>query len=234
MAAAAEGEGNHWPAFVDVLTAVIMVIIFLLVIMSGAVIMLSKRVVEQVRIEAALAKQHGKSAPASPVVNPVVSPREAEEGTSVAELGSVLRQETVVDGDQRLTIRTRETPDTEHVAVKSIEAPTEADKGVAVRTADTLIDVAFDAAAIKYDEAGERQVVDFLRAHPQANASYEIWSFAPQAASVSEAQRLAFYRAVLTRNLLIRAGIPTANIATQVRVTDPKSGTHSVRVVIKP
>ncbi len=234
MAASAEGEGNHWPAFVDVLTAVIMVIIFLLVIMSGAVIMLSKRVVEQVRAEAALAHQHERQAPAAKVPDPVISPRDAADGSSQAELGSVLRQEVVVDGDQRLTIRTRETPETEHVAVKSVEAPQPDNAGVAVRTADTLIDVAFDAAAIKYDEASEAQVLGFLRAHPQAKANYEIWSFAPQTASVSEAQRLAFYRAVLTRNLLIQAGIAPSNIATQVRVTDPKSGTHNVRVVIKP
>ena len=38
MAGASEdGEANHWPAFVDVLTAVIMVVTFLLVIMSAAI-----------------------------------------------------------------------------------------------------------------------------------------------------------------------------------------------------
>lgn len=231
MAASAEGDGNHWPAFVDVLTAVIMVVIFLLVIMSGAVIMLSKRVVDQVRAEAQ-ARQHVQVAATVP--DPIVSPRQAEDGSSIAELGSVLRQERVVDGDQRLTIRTRETEDTEHVAVKAIEAPAQDNKGVAVRTADTLIDIAFEPVAIKYDEASEAQVVSFLRANPDPNAVYEIWSFTPQTASISEAQRLAFYRAVLTRNLLIRGGVPAARIQTQVRVTDPASGTHNVRVVIKP
>lgn len=228
MAASVEGDGNHWPAFVDVLTAVIMVVIFLLVIMSGAVIMLSKRVVDQVRAESARQQVMAK------VPDPVVSPREAEDGSSVAELGSVLRQERVVGGDQRLTIRTRETKETEHVAVKAIETPAAENKGVAVRTADTLIDIEFEASAIKYDEASEAQVVGFLRANPDPDAVYEIWSFAPQAASISEAQRLAFYRAVLTRNLLIRGGVPAARIQTQVRVTDPASGTHNVRVVIKP
>ena len=232
MAASAEGEGNHWPAFVDVLTAVIMVIIFLLVIMSGAVIMLSKRVVEQVRAERALSQQQVAALPPVHVPDPVRSPK-AEAGTSIAELGSVLREEKVV-GDEKLTIRTRETPETEHVAVKSVETPKDDDKGVAVTTSAALVYVTFDATAIKYDQAGEAKVSAFLKGHADAKANYEIWSFAPQTGSISEAQRIAFYRAVLTRNLLIRAGIPSANISTQVRVVDPAAGTNSVRVVLKP
>ena len=230
MAASAEGEGNHWPAFVDVLTAVIMVIIFLLVIMSGAVIMLSKRVIDTVRAEAALHQK--QKADAAPVPNPIRSPK-AQAGTSVAELGSVLREERVV-GDERLTIRTRETPDTERITVKPIETPEPENKGVEVQTADALVAVTFEPTAIKYDEAGQQRVIDFLKSHPANGATYEIWSFAPQTGSISEAQRLGFYRAVLTRNLLIRAGISPASIATQVRVVDPAAGSHSVRVVLKP
>ena len=41
--ASSDGEVNHWPAFVDVLTTVIMVVTFLLVIMSSAVMVLSQR-----------------------------------------------------------------------------------------------------------------------------------------------------------------------------------------------
>ena len=44
--ASAEGEVNHWPAFVDVLTTVIMVVTFLLVIMSAAVMTLSQRAMD--------------------------------------------------------------------------------------------------------------------------------------------------------------------------------------------
>ena len=47
--ASAEGEQNPWPAFVDVLTTVIMVVTFLLVIMSAAVMKLSESVVTEVK-----------------------------------------------------------------------------------------------------------------------------------------------------------------------------------------
>jgi len=64
---------------------------------------------------------------------------------------------------------------------------------------------------------------------------YEIWALTPQDNSISEAQRIGFYRAAMTRNILIRAGISPANITTQIRVTDPSSKDgHNVRVVLKP
>lgn len=234
MAGSAEGEGAHWPAFVDVLTAVIMVVVFLMVILSGAVMMLSKRVVEQVRAEM-LARKDRDTTEAAAAKQGTQSARspEADPGTSIAELGAVLRQEEPIDGRERLTVRTRATPETGRIAVKSLETP-EPTPGAIVTTADVLIEVDFEPTAIKYGEAERERILQLLQTKAPADADYEIWSTAPQIASVSEAQRLAFYRAVLTRNLLIQAGITPSRIATQVRVLDPAELDHKVRVVLKP
>ena len=84
-------------------------------------------------------------------------------------------------------------------------------------------------------QASGNRIVAFLKGHPGAETKYEIWSFAPQTGSFSEAQRVAFYRAALTRNLLVRAGIAPAQITTQTRITDARSADgHMVRVVVKP
>jgi hypothetical protein len=239
--ASADGEVNHWPAFVDVLTTVIMVVTFLLVIMSAAVMQLSQRVIanfKQQMIEQDQKKQQpgkdGKPAICAPGTAPVLSPRDAEAGTSVSELGSVLRSPTVTDGAERLSIRTRETPDTLKLQVKSVEQADDA-KGVEVKTADTLLQIAFAPNAATYDEANAGRVISFLKGKARPGTKYEIWSFAPQTRSVSEAQRVAFYRAAMTRNLLLRAGLAPADLTTQIRVTDAASTDgHMVRVVIKP
>lgn len=241
--ASAEGEVNHWPAFVDVLTTVIMVVTFLLVIMSAAVMTLSQRVMQNFK-EQLIAQQKQKqeqerprSRDAAAASDASARPRlvspEAEAGTSVAELGAVLRSETAV-GSERLTIRTRETPDTLKLQVKSIETPDDS-KGARVQTADVLLRVDFEPNAIKYEDENAAKVLAFLKAKARPGLTYEIWSFAPQGASVTEAQRLSYYRAAMTRNILIRAGISPAKIQTQVRVTDPASKDgHNVRVVLKP
>lgn len=245
--ASADGELNHWPAFVDVLTTVIMVVTFLLVIMSAAVMTLSQRAMEHFKQQLLSEEQrkHDKDKSADKTTdganagspgkqeNRIASP-EAETGTTVAELGSILRSETVVNGEDRLTIRTRETPDTLKLKVKAVEQPDNS-KGVEVQTSDVLMRVDFEPMAVTYDADNNGKVLAFLKTRMKPGMKYEIWSFAPQSSSVSEAQRLAFYRAAMTRNILIKAGIQPADIFTQVRVTDASSKDgHNVRVVLKP
>lgn len=248
--ASAEGEVNHWPAFVDVLTTVIMVVTFLLVIMSAAVMTLSQRAMEHFKKQLLAEEQHkydqkeiasGKAAAAAQQSSAAAAkaaaptaPREADAGSSVAELGAVLKSETPINGAERLTVRTRETPDTLKLKVKSTEEA-EGTKGVEVQTADVLMRLDFDPNAVTYDAETTAKVLAFLKGKGRPGVKYEIWSFAPQSSSVSEAQRLAFYRAAMTRNILIRAGIPATDIATQVRVSDATSKDgHNVRVVVKP
>lgn len=239
--ASADGEVNHWPAFVDVLTTVIMVVTFLLVIMSAAVMQLSQRVIANFKQQMIQQEQKqqkagrdGKPVACAPGAAPVLSPRDAEAGTSVSELGAVLRAPAAIDGAERLSIRTRETPDTLKLRVKAVEQPDDA-RGVEVKTADTLLQIAFAPNAATYDEANSARVIGFLKGKARPGMKYEIWSFAPQTGSVSEAQRIAFYRAAMTRNLLLRAGLAPTDLTTQIRVTDAASPDgHMVRVVIKP
>lgn len=243
--ASADGELNHWPAFVDVLTTVIMVVTFLLVVMAAAVMSLSQKAMEQFKQRLIAEQQQKHDKDADPTVsgagagapgqqtNRIVSP-DADTGTTVAELGSILRSEEKVDGNEKLTIRTRATEDSLKLKVKALEDPT-GTKGVEVTTADVLMRVDFEPTAVNYDADNNGKVMSFLKARMKPGMKYEIWSFAPQTSSVTEAQRMAFYRAAMTRNVLIKAGIVPADILTQIRVTDAsdKDG-HNVRVVLKP
>ena len=240
--ASADGEVNHWPAFVDVLTTVIMVVTFLLVIMSAAVMQLSQRVIanfkqQMIQQQAQHVGKDGKPVPpvaCAPGAAPILSPRDAQAGTSVSELGAVLRSPTVTDGAERLSIRTRDTADTLQLQVKAVEQPDDS-KGVEVKTADALLKIAFAPNAATYDEANSGRIIGFVKGKAKPGTKYEIWSFAPQTRSLSEAQRLAFYRAAMTRNLLLRAGIAPTDVSTQIRVTDASAADgHMVRVVIKP
>jgi len=240
--ASAEGEVNHWPAFVDVLTTVIMVVTFLLVIMSAAVMVLSQRAMEnfkkqliaQEKVEKLKSSEEAlkKSGKVSTSPNAITAPVD-QQGQSVAELGAILKSDPI-NGRENLTIRSRETPDTLKLKVKAMEDPQNS-TGVEVKTADTLLRVDFDPTAVRYSDDNRKQVIDYLKSHAQPNMKYEIWSFAPQDSSVSEAQRVAFFRAAMTRNILIAAGIDGGNIYTQIRVTDAgsKDG-HNVRVILKP
>jgi hypothetical protein len=250
--ASADGEVNHWPAFVDVLTTVIMVVTFLLVIMSAAIMALSQKAMENFKKQVIAEQRAGKlvadasasqsqkningtsSAGAQQLgPNAIRSPVDAETGTTVAQLGSILKSDPI-DGTDRLSIRTRETPDTLKLKVKAQEQAVDS-QGVEVKTADLLLRVDFDPTAVRYASENEKMMLDYLKGKDRPGMKYEIWSFVPQTSSVSEAQRIAFFRAAMTRNILIKAGINPSQIVTQIRVTDSSSKDgHNVRVVLKP
>lgn len=243
--ASADGEVNHWPAFVDVLTTVIMVVTFLLVVMSAAVMALSQKAMETFKeqytaqqeakaLEAARTAGNGATVKEGAGAQRIQLPTDAEAGSAVADLGAILKSEVPINGSDKLTILSRETPDTLKLQVKAMERP-DLTKGVEVKTADVLMRVDFEPLAVSFNDENAAKVSGFVKGKAQPGMKYEIWSFAPQTASQSEAQRLAFYRAAMVRNLLVKAGVSPGNILTQVRVTDPlsKDG-HNVRVILKP
>jgi len=143
--ASANGEVNHWPAFVDVLTTVIMVVTFLLVIMSAAVVQLSQRVIANFKQQMVQQQQQARKSArmASPVptvacapgATAVISPREAEAGTSV---GRAWRGPAFAHRDRRGRApddpHARHGRDTLQLQVKAIEKPDDS-KGVEVKTA---------------------------------------------------------------------------------------------------
>jgi hypothetical protein len=250
MAGASEdGEVNHWPAFVDVLTAVIMVVTFLLVIMSAAVMELSKRTVQTMQQKiTAMQKQSDAKAAGDDSTNnnasntrrdgsvgmkPINSPLDAASGSSIAQLGSPLVSETAVNGKDQLSILTRDTPDTKRITVKAMEQPKET-RGARITSASTLLRVDFEPDAVRYTDEDAAKVTSFLKGAIKPGLKYEVWSLVPGTGSVSEPMRTAFYRAAVTRNLLIQAGIKPTDITTQTRVVDPTSDDgNTVRIVVK-
>lgn len=221
-----------------------MVVTFMLVIMSAAIVTLSKRVIGEMReLQASEAKAGanksneknigGAQGAVADDSNAILSPREAADGQSIAERGAILRQKELVDGDARLTVRTRKVDESERIRVAAMDAAQDT-TGVEVQSADVLLTIDFDEGAVRYPKEAEDQVVAFSSRLASGSEKIEIWSVAPQRASISEAERMAFYRAVLTRNLLIKAGIAPGRISTQARVIDPSEGQDQVRVVLKP
>jgi outer membrane protein OmpA-like peptidoglycan-associated protein len=251
--ASAEGEVNHWPGFVDALTTIIMVVTFLLIILGATVFILSKKIVEQVRSEQVVnAKKNGQSSDVKHLteqldkaraeisalkrsVNPLQSPQDAQDGLSIADTDDFLRQDERVKGDARLSIRTRATDNTKQMRVASEEAP-DAQTGSDVRAAELLLDIDFAPKALDYTLEASAEIKSFLDARGPLlkSGKFEIWSFAPSTGSVSEAQRIAYYRALKMRNILIEKGVSASRITAQTRVDDQENRGHTIKVVLKP
>jgi hypothetical protein len=254
VSSSAEGEINHWPGFVDALTTIIMVVTFLLIILGVAVFVMSKKIVEQVHqtemrpvpdakglpqdigeLQRQLASAQQEIMALKRSNSDLKSPEDAEDGTSIAAQDDLLRQDEKVQGDTRLSIRTRKTDETLKLRVAAEEKP-ETQTGSDVRVAELLLDIDFEPEAVEFSEPSKLAIKEFLttRAKEVGTGQIEIWSFAPSTTSVSETQRVAYYRALLMRNLLIERGIPATRIKAQVRVDDQTNRGHTIKVVLKP
>jgi hypothetical protein len=245
--ASAEGEQNPWPAFVDVLTTVIMVVTFLLVIMSAAVMKLSQSVVEEVKqiynsgsidklqselqqarkdLESERTKRH--------TLEMGMQIGENGRTSSVALRAAPLTQAELSQGDLRRAVTSRPVDEDGRYAVDSPK-DREVVSGTRVESADAVLTVTFEPDAVQLsNEVISQSVETIKRANLGPTAKYEIWSTAPIESSLSDAQRRAYFRALVVRNVLIRAGVSAQNISAQVRVRQTSNEQHAVRVIAKP
>lgn len=236
--ASAEGEQNPWPAFVDVLTAVIMVVTFLLVIMCAAVMSLSQKIVAEVKESLGADKLDAKQAEIDKLQAEIVKLRAAsgKTGGAVSEAmrATQLTRVDPVEGDLRRAIVSKQVdPD----AVQQIESPEDtADQGGSVvQSADVLLTLKFDAGAVKLRPEIEQESIAVVKAAKLGpDAKFDVYATAVLNGSVSDARRNGFYRAMVARNMLIRAGVKAANINAQVRVVERDDQGDNVRIVAKP
>ena len=239
--ASAEGEQNPWPAFVDVLTTVIMVVTFLLVIMSAAVMKLSQSVVEEVKqtfnaeaVERTRDELESVKAELKKVqtLNAALSAGGAD--PNMALRAAPLTQAEASGGDLQRVIQSRVVDEDGKYRVDSPnDKPVEG--GSLVESADVLLTVNFEKEAVQISDAVMTESIAKIRSvNPGPTTKFEVWSTAPIETSLSDAQRRAYFRALVVRNILIRAGVPGGNITAQVRVVQSRNDGHSVRVVVKP
>jgi hypothetical protein len=234
--ASAEGEQNPWPAFVDVLTTVIMVVTFLLVIMSAAVMQASQAAIDEIR--------ESVSAEAMEAAQRRIQELEAQlaqmtlgnqDGSGAAAVRAVeLRQLERAEGDLRRQVASRSQDEEGRFIVQSQQdEPVEG--GELVQSADVLFTLEFEPEAVRVGSDIQDQAIALIqRADIPPGAIIEIWSEAPTTSTVSESERLAYYRALVARNILIRAGIPATSITAQIRAIESSEGNHAVRVIVKP
>ncbi|NDC59595.1 MAG: hypothetical protein EBZ50_12400, partial [Alphaproteobacteria bacterium] len=213
--------------FVDVLTTVIMVVTFLLVIMSAAVMTLSQNIVAEIREKArvdAEAKLGSNGAPAATGERLAPKP------------DSALISSTPQKGDAAIIALARsiaEAPKVKASAPADEQSPQTS--GAIVKSSSALLTIEFDASSTKIDPDAEAKAIEIVRANPDALAAkVEIWSTAPSFASYSVAERQAYYRALNARSLLIKAGLKPSAISAQLKVADDANLAHQIVVVIKP
>lgn len=187
--ASSDGEMNYWPGFVDALANLVLALVFVVVIFTLALAVISSKMAAE-QAEREVERLRSKS----------VSERERELIEEVAQLQALLDEK-----EKLLNIRAH-----------SVTAlPPAAKTNIAEITGADLI---FSYVQNAYDP--EKEGLDKLNALMKskgdnpANKMFRLTAF-HSSGPYSQEKRVAFYRMVSLRNLLMERGVPLGNIVTK-------------------
>jgi hypothetical protein len=215
-------EENHWPGYVDALTTMTMMLVFVMMILAVALFSItqntSRSIVEKIADAAGI---------------PI-------EGRKV-DTEAMARQITEVLENQRKRppppIRTTDTASPLEGPERVVSAG-EAERAfvprgdVTSRQSAAVLTLTFPVRGTTIDDSAGNEIRTYLEGNRDRASHYQILATAGlEQGNATDARRLAFYRALSARTRLIAGGVPAQNI--QVRVVDSRDGSAADRIEIR-
>lgn len=241
-------QEDPWAGFVDVLSNILMVVIFLVVILGMAIFALSQQITK-VAVENAVKAE--REAQATPTADPQPRPPEkTDEAVAAApkpepQVGAAgayeaakaprARETDEVAGNTTLSVRSLAIKPGKEVEIASEETK-QVDAPVVVKQSHAFLTLKFGKGAFKIDTAASGEIQTFLAADKATRENkLEVRAFAQSTVgSVSEARRIAYYRAMQTRTELVRSGVAANRIEVKIRESLSPEEIDVVRIFEKP
>ncbi len=127
------------------------------------------------------------------------------------------------------------TDEEEKVKVTAVEQA-ETPETKVIQTASVLT-LAFDPTSTKINEEAGELVQKFIQSNEGIlnEANVNILAFADvESTSVSQARRVAYYRALSARNELIKGGFATERINVEIRLSNSSETADTVEIIVEP
>jgi len=243
-------EENYWPGFVDALTVMTMVLTFVMMVLGLVVFSLSQNTsrAQLDRIASAARIDVSPSTPVEQVQRLIVDtlarrgggPEDAPKDASTRSGGLVVappREAAALKPGQdpargevnAVDVAAGAKPSEARV-VSSADTPDAAQGLRHTERAETEFTVIFQSRSFRLDDPARAEVDAFARGLDRSGA-FEIRAFAsPQDGAVSEARRIAYYRAMVLRQRLVDAGVPAARIRVRVDEQGRPADAEAVRI----
>jgi hypothetical protein len=249
---------NHWPGYVDALTTMLMVLTFVMMILGIAVFAMSQNtsriLLEQIAKAARIELPTGAEAPVADLADRILKelerPKAASPGQDGAGQGAAgqdgagqgavgqggVAPDRTGQGEPGQAARQPSAGSAARiVSNQPAHAAAPAPASLGAQTADALI-ITFQPRATRLDDAALRDLDGAIRAAQALMAAGGARLLARVDAgggAVSDARRVAFYRAMLLRSRLIEAGLPAEAIRIRL-VEQPDDGVAPESVRIEP
>ena len=215
---AQDGEDeNYWPGFVDALTTMVMVLTFIMMILGLTVFSLSQNVSKI--LLAQIADAVNVDVPASDLSEEVVNKIIAAIGSQKKEIEGQKRkardmvaEKTIEERSQREALLVL--PGDKHQSqtpadIKPLPA------GAVAGDTEIALTIVFQNNAAMYDETVRRAIMAF--GQKAQDGDFIIRAYAvDNSGTITEARRLAYYRAMLVRQELVKAGLKPGQVVAQI------------------
>jgi DNA polymerase III gamma/tau subunit len=145
-----------------------------------------------------------------------------------------LTQNDEVESDDKHTVRTRKTQNTKQIIISTTEQEKNL-RDVKVTSSQALLTLVF-TGGMKISDEVSSEIQNYLKANTRADKKekYEVRAFFnTEKGSISEAKRLAYYRALATRNQLLSLGVKSADIAIKVSISEQDGDGGKVNIYLK-
>lgn len=224
MSHGSDDSDNYWPGYVDALTSMVQVLAFVMMMLAMAVFVLSQSVSKKA-VEAIAAAVNADVKPNSDmkqltqaVMDKVDSLRKSTSSEPAKpEKGPAEPDEQKIAGSR---IASRAQPRTAPIEPKS-DAP--------------RLAVEFDGGSYRLDEPRARSISTFVDQNSAADKARPIivnaYAYTGEGA-ISEARRLAYYRAMMARKQLIDAKVRAENIRINVNDIADRAKAQTVEVIV--
>jgi len=235
---AGDDNENHWPGYVDALTTMTMMLIFVMMILSVALYGMSENISRS--IVEKIAKSAGVQVETAGVDTTEIARRVA------------VALEAQRDGRHEAQAALRPNTPAQEEAARTLTAPVIGeekviDAGKGLRTempaslvntnrAQSLLTLKFQPRATAVDELAAEEIRTFVIARGSGEGSphYELRAFArTDGGTVSDSRRVAYYRAMAVRSRLIGAGVLASRITLGVLDHQGAEGVDRVEIGLK-
>lgn len=213
------GEEDHsWPAFVDALTTMTMILTFVMLILAVAIASMADKV-SKVLVDSVTEVLDKK---VEPNMTPAQLTQELIEEIKRLKKPPPPIQTVPVEAPKKIETKA---PDSDPVTPK-----------VDAKREQAMLVLTFPANQTQIDETAQQEIRAYLETSEPAKdgAMIEVRAFASRAAnSFSEARRIAYYRAMIVRSQLVSAGIAADRISTKIDEAPSDADGQAVQVFAK-
>ncbi|MCA3564140.1 MAG: hypothetical protein IOC90_10195 [Methylocystis sp.] len=221
----ASEEENHWPGYVDALTTMTMMLIFVMTILAVAIFGLSQNVsrsmVEKIAKAINIDNLTDRES-TDDLASRVVARLETQQRDTQAATGRASAENPEIWAESAKPVASG------HVFTSADRLSPKAAAPAQVLPEPAFITIAFEKRATGIDNATNERIKAAMQASGGLSQPIEIKAFIEKAGSISDARRVAFYRLLNLRGKLIAMGVAPERIRTRI---EDASGNESADIV---